>query len=381
MPLDGATPRRSRARAGAIASVFAILTCLAAGLTPTAALAAPTAATAAVSKAAPAKNAGAGFGIQPASATGPIARSGFTYSATPGGVVSDHVAVVNLGLKPVTVQIYATDATSTPTGAFTLVPAAQKPRDLGTWITIDGPPAVTVPGRVVKNGKLANPTFVIVPFKVAVPSNAGPGDHAGGIVVSLQGFARNAQGVTVKLDQRVASRVYVRVSGTVHAALIIRNLGLNYTGPALLGSPLGDGRADVSYTVTNSGNVILGATQRITISSWLGSTIAVKSVPLVPPLLPGTSVTVHERVKAVFAGVLVTAKVQLTPVAPPGGNDPNLNDVSASTSTWAFPWELIVLVLLVLIGIGALAWRIRHNRKPNPNASNSHRRPVRVGSR
>ncbi len=56
----------------------------------------------------------------------------------------------------------------------TCSPFSRKPVDLGSWIHF-AQPLVTIPA-----GK-----SVAVPFTVAIPATATPGDHAGGVVVSL----------------------------------------------------------------------------------------------------------------------------------------------------------------------------------------------------
>jgi hypothetical protein len=317
--------------------------------------------------------AGAAFGIQPASAKGPDARQDFTYSATPGARVADHVAVVNLGTAPVTLRLYASDATSTANGSFTLQPAATKPTDLGAWVHLDGPSSVTVPARTAHG-----PSSVIVPFTVAVPANASPGDHAGGVLVSLDGSVRNKQGVDVQLDQRVGVRVYLRVAGPVHATLQVEGLRLGYAAPSVLGSPFARGTLTVTYRIHNTGNVILGATQALTIQSPLGATIHVRGLALVPPLLPGAEVSVSRRVAGVFPGLRITAKVALSVVVPPGAADHDVVSSHASATIWAVPWLLAVLCVLLIVGLAGFGWWWTIRRRgpgPLPPASRaSHRR-------
>jgi hypothetical protein len=359
------TERPERGRLGRLAVVAAAFAVGLLSLAPAAS--ARPAAQPAARAAAP--SAGAAFGIQPATATKPDSRADFTYSATPGATLTDHVAVVNLSTAPVTLNLSATDATSTPTGGFTLLPSAAKPTDLGSWVTITGPHTVTLPARTAKG-----PAVKIVSFAVAVPTNASPGDHAGGVVVSLIGTAQNKQGVDVKLDQRVATRVYLRVSGPVHASLAVENLRIRYAGPGLLGSPFADGTMTLSYRVRNTGNVILGATQSATIRSTLGGAVHVTGLALVPPLLPGAEIEVTRAVHGIFPGLHLTATVRLAPIVPTGAADHDVVASSAAASLWAVPWPLVALIVLLLFGLGALGWRWRRGRRPRPDAPTSHRR-------
>jgi hypothetical protein len=330
----------------------------------------PTAATAQAALKAP-KASTAAFGVQAATHGTLDGRAQLTYGATPGAQLADQVAVVNLGSKPLTLQVYATDASSGQDGSFALLPSTEKAKDLGSWITLGGAGSVRVPARTSHG-----PSFVVLPLKLTVPKNATPGDHAAGVVVSLVGTAKNKLGVDVKLDQRVAIRVYARVSGTLRPGLAIEDLHVGYSNPSLFGNPFGSGTATVSYRVHNTGNVLLGATQNLTISSSLGGTTHVKGLPIVPPLLPGASVEITRSVPGVFPGLHISAKVRLTPIAPPGVTDPKLSAVEASTSVWAFPWALIVLILLVAAAVGLLIWRQRRLNARPPDAPTSHRAKV-----
>ncbi|XVV04948.1 hypothetical protein ACQPW3_05965 [Actinosynnema sp. CA-248983] len=59
------------------------------------------------------------FGVRPATAQAPDTRNNFSYSATPGAVVRDHVAVSNVSNDPVSLHVYASDAFNTPTAGST----------------------------------------------------------------------------------------------------------------------------------------------------------------------------------------------------------------------------------------------------------------------
>lgn len=304
------------------------------------------------------------FGIQPASHGKPDARARLAYSMTPGASASDEVALVNLGTKPVTLSVYATDATSGADGSFGLLAAAQKPADLGRWITVGGRNTVRVPARTSHG-----PSYVIVPIRLSAPGNATPGDHAGGVVVSLLSSAVNKQGLKIGFDQRVGMRVYTRISGRLRAGLAVEDLKVSYAAPAVNGNPFADGTATVIYRVHNTGNLLLGATQSISVMSWLGGTAHAATPPTVPALLPGASVAVTQRVTEVFPGLKVTATVRLHPRAPSGSADPKVADVSRSTSLCAVPWSLLGSVLVLL---AVLVLVIRHARRQRAGASGRH---------
>ncbi len=60
------------------------------------------------------------YGIGPSSATGLDRRPRFKWSASPGGTLQDHVAVVNSGATPLTLDLYARDAVNQPDGSLGL---------------------------------------------------------------------------------------------------------------------------------------------------------------------------------------------------------------------------------------------------------------------
>jgi hypothetical protein len=325
--------------------------------------------------------AAATFGIATARDGKIDSRPSLSYTATPGSRLDDEVALVNFGSSPVRLRLFATDATTGGSnGAFGLLPTAAKPKDLGTWITLHAPQQV-----VLKPRSTRGPSVRIVPITVRFPVTATPGDHAGGIVLSLVGSARNDKGLHVKLDQRVGLRIYARVAGRVRAGLTVDHLQLRYIGAALLGNPFGDGAAVVTYEVRNTGNVLLGARQSVDVSGWLGAdhhiagsaaaTTGKDQLPLIQPLLPGASLTVRRIVHGVFPGLHLTATVHLAPYAPAGAADPQLSPVARSSGAWAVPWTLLAILVILALAVTAAAWRWRRRRRARPErSSTSHRR-------
>lgn len=295
---------------------------------------------------------GVAFGIQPASATQGDGRPNFTYGGSPGAVIHDHVAIVNIAAQPVTLDLYAADATLSG-GQFALRLQSDKQRDIGAWITIQGPARITVPARTPKG-----PSVVIVPFVLHIPVHGSPGDHAGAVLVSLHTAAKSG-GNSIGLNQRVGARVYLRVAGPVHPALSVEGLTARYRTNGLW-NPLGSGDVAVKYRVRNAGNVILSGTQAVSVSGLFGS-VRAATLPAIPQLLPGDYIDVSTTASGVFPQVRLSVKVTLHPIAPVGAVDPGLKDSSKSTGIWAVPWTL--LVLIVLVGFGVAEWLRRRNAR------------------
>jgi hypothetical protein len=290
------------------------------------------------------------FGVQPSGPKQPDRRPFFTYSVTPGASISDHLAVVNIGLRPVTLQVYARDAFNTADGGFDVLAGGQHPVDLGSWVRLAAA-QVTVPAR----------SRAIIPFQLHIPKNATPGDHAAGIVASLTATRTDGKGNPVRLDQRVGSRIYLRVTGPLHPRLTVLGMTSAYRGSA---NPAGCGTVDVRYKVRNDGNVRLSGHQRVRVSGPLGTGAKTQDLPDLPDLLPGNAVSVAATVSCVLPSFRVSATATINPVPLPGDLAPAAPSAIAHSGLWALPW-LVVGVLVLLVG--GFGWRhLRRRRQPRP---------------
>jgi hypothetical protein len=288
------------------------------------------------------------FGVRPATETAPDNRNNFSYGATPGAVVRDFVAVSNVSESPLSLKVYASDAFNTPEGGFDLLAGGRPPLDIGAW-TKTRDSAVNVPPRSV----------VIVPFTVTIPADATPGDHTGGIVAALTTEQTNAQGQKVAVEQRVGSRIYLRVAGDLRPELSVRELDASYTGPFF-----GRGAATVRYLLRNTGNVRLGAKQSVQVTTPWGSTVDSEGIAPQPELLPGGAVVVQTKVSGLLPAGWLTATVHLDPVPPVGMPDPGLAAVEQDVSFTAVPW--IVLIAIGLIALWFVVRWIRKRRRVQP---------------
>ncbi|MGW0630194.1 WxL protein peptidoglycan domain-containing protein [Streptomyces sp. NPDC002758] len=299
------------------------------------------------------------FGVQPSAAKKPDARPNFSYGATPGARVMDHIAVFNYGKKPLTLRVYAQDAFTTADGGFDLFPAKHRPKDAGSWIKV-GKSRVKVPPR----------SRVIVPFTLSIPAKATPGDHVGGIVASLAATATDKKGDRVAVDQRVGARVYLRVAGELTARLAVEDLHTAYQGTA---NPFGSGSATVTYTLRNTGNVRLAAHQSVRVRDGLGGTAKTAKVRDLPELLPGDAIQVSTSATGVRPAFRDTTTVTVDPE--PVRGDVKFRILPRVTQTEAFtavPWALLALVL-VLAAI--VTFEVIRRRRRRNSASPSARSP------
>lgn len=312
---------------------------------------------AASAPAAPGEDRKSTFGVQPAGPKGPDARPHFSYGVTGGATTRDQIAIWNYGEEPLTLAVYASDAVNTADGGFDLLPAGQAPKDAGSWIKLEKD-KVTVPAK----------GNVIVPFTVTVPREVTPGDHTGGIVASLAAGATDAQGNKVRLDQRVGARVYVRAAGTLTPRLEVQQVTASYEGSA---NPFSEGSATVTYTLSNTGNVRLGARQAVRVNGLFGTSVTANGVKDLGDLLPGTSLTITAKADGVAQVLRSSAVVSVQPVAARDGVDPELPSLTRSVSLWTVPWALLALVLVIT---GGGLWVRRRRRLARAAAAVSARR-------
>lgn len=286
-------------------------------------------------------------GIRTASQGAPDNRGKYEYEILPKKSKQDAVAVYNYSLKPVTVRLLARDATSTPEGEFTAQPSADAPQDIGAWIALSKTQL-----------KLEPRSMTLVPFQVGVPYNATPGDHVGSILVSLLAKEPRPGSGDVVVEHRVGLRVYLRVPGTLKPQLSIENLEESYDGRW---KSLGFGRATVDYTVHNTGNVRLSATQQVEILRSFGLSSASASPEALKELLPNGTAVVHQEFPSTWAVGKVRAKVTLTPA----GLDPSVTavpHVEKEISVFVFPWLLVLILALIAGLIGGGYWRRRRRQ-------------------
>lgn len=281
------------------------------------------------------------WAVQPSSPDGPTGRNYFVHDLAPGAEITDFVGISNLGDTDRTFSVYGTDGFLTDDGAFALLPADQPATDVGTWVHFDQR-EYTVPA-----GERLD-----IPFRLAVPANATPGDHVGGVIGSLTAVGTDASGQQINVDQRVAARIYLRVDGPVRAAIGVESMSIEYDNPL---NPLGDGDATVTYQVRNTGNIRIGGTAAVLLDGPFGWGLARTDLIDLPELLPGSVFTVTERITGVPPALRLTGTVDLAPVTV----DEALPPVTRTASVWAPPW-LLLAALAVLAGwLAVRRWRSR----------------------
>lgn len=275
-------------------------------------------------------------------------RSRFTYDAVPGQQVSDCYLVKNTGTVAQQVTVYATDAFNTEAGDFALLDASAAPTDTGSWVSLED-------GSARMQFELAAGASRPVRFTLTVPADAGPGDHAGGLIVSAQ-----TPSDQILVDRRVGTRMYVRVPGDLQSLLNITGMTATYT-PTL--NPL-DGTADVTLTVTNQGNVALAPTLVLSTKSFFGTELTERRLENLDELLPGASHTVTYSLGPVGQFVYVNAAASLYSRGDQTGTTsavPDAPQVDRDAGMWAVPWILVGILVLAALAVLVGRWRRRRD--------------------
>ena len=293
------------------------------------------------------------FGLTPTQEKGRPLRANFDLNLTPGQEVRDSVRIRNLSGTQLKLNVYATDAMNTESGAVDLRPGSDRPSDLASWIELERTEIT-----------LASNDFLDIPFTLKVPTTAMPGDHTAGIVASYVGAEATGSGTVVTVDRRIGTRVLARVAGTLSPKLVVSDLKTGWSGPT---NPLGGGTMTGTYRVSNDGNVRMGATQKIKIASPIGLPSKTITLAPIPDLLPGNSVVQTFAVDGVWPTFRSATKVTVSPVAiQEGDNFPAELTSSAKTATWTFPWALLALAVVLFI-----AWKFWQRRRRHLDAEKS----------
>lgn len=311
----------------------------------------PAAAAALLLAAAPAAaqtNDGAGtvtWSVRPADATGEDGRAWVEQELDPGEAATEHMAVHNLSDTEVVFRLSAADGFFGDNGRFSMLPSHEPSVDAGLWIDVQE--EVTV----------GPDETVIVPFTTTVPDNATPGDHAAGIAASVLSEQVGEDGATVGVESRVGFRVMTRVTGALAPAASIEDVTSSYD---LSWNPLAPGRAQVTFTVVNTGNARLLVTGAVTAAGREAAFPGPEEID--QELMPGDRRTFTVTVDDVWPLVFVPASLEVTPAVAGDGEGAPVDTAAADAGFWAVPWPQLIVLAGVGLLIGSSLWGRRRSK-------------------
>lgn len=281
----------------------------------------------------------------------------YRYEVTAGDTVTDEFLIANHSSVNLVLGVYASDAFTTESGDTDLLQAGEPSNGVGSWVY---PSENTV---TVNAGE-----EVAVPFEIVVPASATAGDHVGGIVTSLVLSEPDADGEQVTIERRLGSRIYVRVSGQAAPSVEFTNLELNYDQTW---NPFGGGTLTATYTLNNTGNMVIQGGGQATATPSLGGE-ATAQLDEIDELLPGNSVTRSVAISNVFPGFGTEVAVQFFPTVetPAGDDDLTVEPLLATADTSLFPLpQIIALLVLIAIIVMVVVWLRARNNGTTPASS------------
>lgn len=290
-----------------------------------------------------------GVATRPADDGGrPDGRSRFTFAADPGQTVTDRVLVGNTGSARQDFTVYATDAFNDAEGELALLPTDAVPTSVGSWVRFDD-------GGARVQFSLEPQEVRLLTFTVAVPADATPGDHVGGVVASVI-----ESGAQVNVDRRVATSIFARVSGDLQPQLSLTSYEASYEGDWW--NPFA-GQVRLHYTVTNPGNVALAANLTSGVGTWFGIPVTGEQGGGIPMVLPGNTATYDYAVGGVGQWLYLNPHTVLNPFveSPDASMQLVVAPITRDAVTFAMPWTVLILALLAGALVVIVRWRRRRD--------------------
>jgi hypothetical protein len=270
-----------------------------------------------------------GISVEPAAGVTP--SPWLVHEVDPGGSVADDAIVANDSDTARSLDIYAADARTLPSGAFEADLKQVQPRGLAAWIRLDA-----------SHFDLAPHSRRRVHVGLQVPSSADVGEYEASILAQFE-TADNQQ---VHIVHRVGLRVYVTVKGSLAESGQIETVNGGHWWER--GWP-GDA-AEIRTTFVNTSKVHLKLSGSVTTG---GSDI---------PLIGGGGESIVLRDSRTTVATPLPSHpwigMQRVEVKVNYSNRDNGHAV-ATADLWFVPWKGLLLMLAALVLLAYLGWRGR----------------------
>lgn len=265
-----------------------------------------------------------------------LTKHWFLYDLSPGTVHEDTVAVENLGDSDLSLKIYAVDALTTTDGAFALENEDESKDEIGNWVNLSE-----------NELNLAAKEKKAVTFSIAIPEDATPGEHIGGIVIEN---AELQEGELLNLKTRVGVRIYETVPGDIVKKINMEDIQVEGFYDSIW-SLFYEWKA--KFKLANEGNTQAQPTIDIALSSSIFGEIMNSSQDLAGTIFPNK--TVEQEIN--IDDTLYFGPYTLTVTATEEGGTP----VQKSVTFWALPWKLGLIVMIALLALWSLLYMGSHD--------------------
>jgi len=275
----------------------------------------------------------------------PLTRSWFIYNLQPEQTKTDSFTVVNNSSEPLDVSLYPVDASTTTDGAFTLKSEQEDRQSIGSWVTLS-----------TTHVHLKASERRQIPFTITIPKNKLAGDYAGGIVVQKTAVTPSSQGnLKVNIVSRVGVRIYETVPGDQQASLEITNFSRTENNE----------HDAYSFSLKNTGNVILYPTGTVTTKNWNGQTVQSNDLTMLGSLFPGkdTSFQVPYKFDTWFID-----HYQATLTIKYGPHSAVEKQLSYYSFNWAAIAVAVIVGLIILLVRRKHTTRRQHGEAPQPTS-------------
>lgn len=268
-------------------------------------------------------------------------QSWFRYYESPGNVVKDSLILRNLGDQPITIKIYATDATANQAGSFSLKMDGEEQKGIGAWTQISKSEATLLPNQSEE-----------IPFQINIPKELSPGQYFGGIVneeitagpcgpyQQVSGFCQG----NIQIKTRSGNRVYLTIPGEVKQDIKLTNFNWKQAGKII----------HFNFTFVNNGNIAFEPKAVISLYNVFNQKVDTVE-KILGKSLPGSTISpmVDWDYQNNFGPL--TAKTQIY------YNQDNLGQLdtlhgtvlsdSKDLSIFIFPWEICLIVIVIIAAL------------------------------
>jgi hypothetical protein len=270
-----------------------------------------------------------GISVEPAA--GVASSPWLVYEVDAGATISDAAIVANDSETARSLDIYAADARTLPSGAFEADLQQVRPRQLGAWTRL-AVPHLDLPPHTRRR----------VPLVVQVPISTEAGEYEGSILVQFE----TADDQQVRIVHRVGLREYLTVKGSLAESGRVESVSSGHWWErGWPGDPV-----ELRTTFANTGRVHL----KVSGSARTGG----EAFPLTDG--GGEIVVLRNSQSTLLAHLPSRPWIGMQRLGiDVAYSNRSSGHAMATTDVWFIPWKALLLVLALVILMAYAGWRSR----------------------